>query len=158
VSLHADFWVNFLWKRLVGTGVLNATVSGGDRLVRGYAHCGAPPSPWAAHRGQQSPGEEDQVVTLVLINLDNSTDATITLDPAPSAYTSWTLGPTAAGPFGAGALLNGQELPATVADGAMIGPVPVPGTAREGGAAAVVSLPPISVTFVMAKGLAVACE
>ena len=148
VTLHADFWVNFLWKRLVGTGVLKATVVGGGRTVRGYAHCGQGPSRFA-------PGVmPEEQVTFVLINLENSTDAAVALDPAPSAYTAWTLGPTAAGAFGAGALLNGQELPATVADGATIDEIPVPGVGREGSAAATVTLPPISVTFVMANGLA----
>ena len=155
VTLHADFWVNFLWKRLMGPTVLNTSVSGGDAdpesdgpSVRGYAHCGTAPSPFRPNATGGAPP-----LTVLLVNLDNSNTSTeVTIDGAASLV-SWTISPATGkggGPFGARALLNGKLLPRVIADGEVIGRVPVAGVQTVGGK---LSLPPISVTFAMVEGL-----
>ena len=83
VGLTADFWVNFLWKRTVGTHVLDATVIGSE-TVRAYVHCGAAPSPHKI---------PDAGATAVLINLDNTTSVPVTLTGA-TRLQAWTLSPT----------------------------------------------------------------
>jgi hypothetical protein len=52
VRIHPDFWVAFLWKRIMGNTVFNATAGALhlDPAVRAYAHCGIPPSPHAPAR------------------------------------------------------------------------------------------------------------
>ena len=83
VGLTADFWVNFLWKRTVGTHVLDATVLGSE-TVRAYVHCGVAPSP---HKIR------DAAATAVLINLDNTTSVPVALTGA-TRLQAWTLSPT----------------------------------------------------------------
>ena len=94
VTLHADFWVNFLWKRLVGPHVLNTTVTAlvadpeaGGESVRGYVHCGAAPSPFRAN-GTGS------ALTAILINLDNLSSTELTIESGASWFTTGTAGPT----------------------------------------------------------------
>lgn len=60
--------VNFLWKRVMGTTVLNAsavTASSGklDTDIRAYAHCGTAPSKYAVKSGTKPLG-------IVLININ----------------------------------------------------------------------------------------
>ena len=83
VGLTADFWVNFLYKRTVGTHVLDATVLGSE-TVRAYVHCGVAPSP---HKIR------DAAATAVLINLDNTTSVPVALTGA-TRLQAWTLSPT----------------------------------------------------------------
>ena len=63
---------------------------------------------------------------------------------------SWTISPATGGPFGTAALMNGKALPSAIADGEVIGEVPVVGVRTVGGE---LSLPPISVTFARVEGL-----
>ena len=90
--------VNFLWKRLMGSTVLDATIHTSDTghddetddatasttttarwvvaessSVRGYAHCGVAPSPFRPPR-DTGPAEAGAAppLTLLLVNLDNS--------------------------------------------------------------------------------------
>ena len=51
--IRPDFWVNFLWKRCLGSAVLNASSS--SATVRAYAFSGAPASPYALVRLHGSP-------------------------------------------------------------------------------------------------------
>lgn len=156
VTLHADFWVNFLWKRLMGLTVLSTSVLGGQvnpvhpstrQTVRGYAHCGSAPSPFSPHRLAARGGAPP--LTVLLVNLDNGNTSTdVTIDGATST-TSWTISP-AAGAFGVAALLNGEPLPRTIKDGEVISEVPVAGVKAAGGK---LSLPPISVTFTTVEGM-----
>jgi hypothetical protein len=60
-----DYWTSLLWRRLVGTRVLDAS-SGGDPLLRVYAHC----------TRQAAAGS----VTLVVVNLDRTTGVELALD------------------------------------------------------------------------------
>ena len=139
VAIHADFWVNFLWKRLIGARVFNATLSPGSRLVRAFAHCGTPPSP---HRPGAAGG-----LGLVLVNLaESSRTVQVASEEDAVELQVWTLTPTSAGPFGAGALLNGKALPTHVADGRTIDDIPVPAEAHAGS----LELAPLSVTFATA--------
>lgn len=63
-----DYWASVLWKRLMGTRVLDASVSGGSS-VRAYAHCAR--------------GRAGEAVALVL-NLDAS--ETVQLDQGTEAW------------------------------------------------------------------------
>ena len=67
---------------------------------------------------------------------------------------AWTLSPPAEGVFGRGALLNGLPLPGnfSTGDGVPIGAIPVP--AVNVGHKGVLSLPPVSVTFLTISGIA----
>jgi hypothetical protein len=140
VGLTADFWVNFLWKRTVGTHVLSAEVVGSE-AVRAYVHCGAAPSP---HRIQ------DIGATAVLINLDNSSSVSVTVTGA-NRLQAWTLSPTpGGGPFGRKVMLNGELLPDKITDAVAFTSIPVPPRTLHGSE---VTLPPISVSFVAIEGL-----
>lgn len=140
VGLTADFWVNFLWKRTVGTHVLSADVVGSE-AVRAYVHCGAAPSP---HRIQ------DIGATAVLINLDNSSSVSVTVTGA-SRLLAWTLSPTpGGGPFGRKVMLNGELLPDKITDAVAFTSISVPPRTLDGSE---VTLPPISVSFVAIEGL-----
>eukprot|EP00658_Telonema_sp_P-2_P047779 TRINITY_DN36375_c0_g1_i2.p1 TRINITY_DN36375_c0_g1~~TRINITY_DN36375_c0_g1_i2.p1 ORF type:complete len:147 (-),score=40.72 TRINITY_DN36375_c0_g1_i2:67-507(-) len=69
--LRPDFWVTYLWKRLIGRSVLNA--SSADSRVRVYAFQGVPPSPFAESECTSAS------VQLVLINLDEHQQITVDL-------------------------------------------------------------------------------
>jgi hypothetical protein len=64
-----DYWTAVLWRRLIGVRVLDAR-SGADSRFRVYAHCARPGAPDAR------PG----AVTLVVLNLDPSSAASLVLD------------------------------------------------------------------------------
>ena len=108
VAIHPDFWTAFLWKRTLGTAVLAPASS--DPGVRAYAFSGAPPSPFAA--------PACSLLSLLLINLSNSSSVHVGLPVAPagaSGMTSlWALTSGDGDPFGTTAALNGVVLPSTV--------------------------------------------
>ena len=63
---HCFVQVHFLWKRVMGTTVLNATAAASGPLdsdIRVYAHCGAAPSVHAPEPGPNPLG-------VVLININ----------------------------------------------------------------------------------------
>lgn len=153
--LKPDFWINFLWKRCVGGTVLNVSVAAdGDgenasALVRAYAFAGPPPSTYA--HADCAGG----LLSLVLINLANTSSATSLPTPPPSsgeAFSAWSLSPSPDGPFATTASLNNAPLIA-VLDVAHGGPdpstflraIPVPPTA--GLVASGIVLPALSTTF-----------
>lgn len=151
IVIRPDYWINFLWKRTLGVSVYNA--SSGSVSVRAYAFAGTPPSPFAAAECASSP------LQLVLINLDNTTSATVTLPPAPlgataSQYAAWTL--TALpdqpeGPFTRLTAINGEATPVTI-DTSVEDPSKylshITQPAVSGAVSDGASLPPISTTFV----------
>lgn len=149
--LRPDFWVNFLFKRTMGTSAINATSTAA--AVRSYAFAGAPPSPYAAAECVGSP------LKLLIVNLDNATSAAVSLPAVPSAggsFAAWSLTPAPGqGPFTTYAAINGQMLPTqvdvSVVDpsgflGAIVQP-PTTGSVSGG-----VTLPPISSTFLCYTG------
>lgn len=103
-----DFWATVLWKRLMGTGVLNATtvLDGGERgppELRVYAHCtlGRP-----------------QAATLLLINVDASAAHTVTLPSigeirggggGASSYELWRMTPPGNNLTSTQVQLNGES-------------------------------------------------
>jgi hypothetical protein len=144
VAIKPDYWVAFLWKRTLGTAVLNATSS--DPLLRAYAFLGRPPSPFSPAPCQASP------LQLLLINLSNTTKAQVTLPPAAggSTFSAWVLSPLGGDPFGTQALVNNVQAP-TIIDAAKVDPTtflqeiiwpPVTGGVADG-----LGLPPLSTTF-----------
>ena len=147
VTLHPDFWVNFLWKRIVGSYVLNATLSITTlNNVRVYAHCGQPPS--AFHVNSD---EWESSVTIILINLENTTDSTTLNLTQFTSYERWTMtsGEDMNNPFGTDVFLNGQLMPSVINNGQPINDVPVSGVKGEGG----LFLPKLSISFVVVKGI-----
>lgn len=140
VGLTADYWLNFIWKRTVGTHVLSASVIG-SKTVRAYAHCGSAPSP---HKIQNTG------VTAVLINLDNNASVSVTINGAKHLQT-WTLSPTPdGGPFGKKVMLNDKLLPSQISDAVAFTAIPVPPRRVEG---SLITLPTLSVSFVVIGGL-----
>ena len=113
VVIRPDYWINFLYKRLIGTNVLNATSS--SSMLRAYAFSGDPPSQYA---------EEDcrgNAVQLLLINLSNESVAVDTGSIGQGEGThdtagcaAWNLSPSPEGPFSTKAMLNGAMLPSSV--------------------------------------------
>ena len=163
VQLHPDFWINILYKRIVGPTVLNVTLlqqqqesppsSTAPTLLRLYAFMGKPPSKYSVP-------SNDKSVTFVVINLDNVTTAHYSIDAEVevTSTTSWMISPESSssgssgsssgggdGPFGNRARLNGILLPMEISDGKSIDNIPVNGFTRKGN---VVSVDPISVAFV----------
>ena len=150
VRLHPDFWVNFLWKRVMGVTVLNASLTGrlgpADPSVRAYAHCGTPPSPHplVAMEANHTP------MGLTLINLNSTSSQRVRLRGVVGGV-AWTLTAGKGGYFGQDVLLNGIPLPSTIADGQPLGPLPpsTPGVPVRKGET--LTLPPFSVCFVVTE-------
>ena len=96
-------------------------------------------------------GPEMEIIDVLVSLFERSVGTTtdIAVDGATSLV-SWTISP-ATGPFGSEALLNGQALPRTIANGVAIKEIPVAGMRTEGGNK--LSLPPISVTFAVVGGI-----
>lgn len=147
--IRPDFWINFLWKRTLGTNVLNVTST--SPLIRSYAYSGLPPSQFAATQCINSP------IQLLLINLDNSTSGTpITLPPVGSStqFAAWTLSAAQNqpdGPFTKLSAINNVPVVVTVdvSQGdpnkylSGITQAPIIGTVTEG-----ITISPLSTTFI----------
>ena len=131
-----DFWLLYLWQRVVGREVLAAHNSRGARSVRAYAFC----AQTGAH------------VALVLLNLDGAA-AGVALPAdavAGAGFTQWSLTAGDGGVTSADVLLNGVRLALDAG-----GKVPATGgAARSGGSA---TLPPQSVTFLEYESTIGAC-
>lgn len=135
LKIHSDFWVMFMWKRLMGTDVydVNSTAVTKDPDVRVYGHCGVPPSPHAYIVDRAAKGSHEAVAIeinaftpeavsspatqmgLLLININTTSSRKVMLsnggDTGGSTFTSWTLTAGADGVFGETPLLNGKPLP-----------------------------------------------
>jgi len=143
VVLRPDYWTNFMWKRTLGTNVLNVTSSDGQ--VRAYGFSGKPASPFAASECAQETG-----LQLLLINLDNVT-VTAELPFTDSTYAAWSLSPSSDGPYSELTLLNHVQLPISidVSQGdpeSFLGTIPQP--AIKNNASVPLTLPELSTTFV----------
>ena len=159
ILLRPDYWVNFLWKRVLGTSVLNATVT--VPTVRAYAFSGIPASPFAAPACRA-----DGAVQLLLINLDAKANATVQLPAAAKSnaaagvagatFNAWLLEPVVNStggldPFALQVRLNGEVLETTV--DVSQGPSPssflehIPVAAAQGVVSEGVVLPPLAVAF-----------
>jgi heparanase len=119
-----DYWAALLWKRLMGSVVLDPAVDANQNL-RVYAHCAN------GHRGG---------VALVLLNTDTQHEQTLTLAQAGEKFTL-----TAPELTSAMTMLNGAEITAQP-DGS----VPAIKGQRVGAGSMV--LPPASATFVVIPG------
>eukprot|EP01063_Lacrimia_lanifica_P020766 TRINITY_DN2805_c0_g3_i3.p1 TRINITY_DN2805_c0_g3~~TRINITY_DN2805_c0_g3_i3.p1 ORF type:complete len:502 (+),score=134.24 TRINITY_DN2805_c0_g3_i3:53-1558(+) len=143
VVLTADYWVNFLWKRMIGSNVLNVTSPSVD--VREYGFSGPPPSPHAVEACRSA-------TQLVLVNLDLVADVTVQLAGAAGAhYTAFSLTPLSVNPTtSGGASLNGKQLPTLVdvTAGAPTFLEDVPGDAVTGLVQNGLTVPASGVTFV----------
>lgn len=151
VSLSADFWVNYLWKRLVGRAVGGTVLEETyGNTLRAYCHAGAPQSPDAP------PEAAGATATLVLINLSPSEGREVTLGVAPLGggrttvdALAWSLSPPIAGALSFDApLLNGQALPAALTVGGK-GLAGMQAPAKRIPAGGTIALPPHSVTFAL---------
>jgi heparanase len=89
-----DYWASVLWKRLMGTNVLDVQTSTDDAFVRVYAHC----TPSVAGG-----------VTLLLVNLHRDTAARACFDGLPADHAS-AYEMTAPSLDSSTALLNGTPL------------------------------------------------
>ena len=99
VLLRPGYWVNFLWKRVLGQNVLNATST--SAAVRAYAFAGSAPSPYAAKEctatggafgagaGRVGSGSKQ----LLLVNLSPEDTSTVKLASCSSGYHAWVLAP-----------------------------------------------------------------
>jgi len=106
VVIKPDYWTAFLWKRTLGTQVLNATSS--DPFLRAYAFTGPPPSPYSPKSCQSSN------MQLLLLNLRNETSLQVTLPPAPNHFSAWLVSPQAGNPLGSQALINSVPAPGVI--------------------------------------------
>jgi hypothetical protein len=95
---NPDFWGSLIWKTLMGEGVLPVTVSGGDGLVRAYAH-------ETAARAGVPKGS----ATLLLLNLSTTKTETVQL-PGITASTWAEYVVTAPAPTSKTISLNGTPL------------------------------------------------
>jgi heparanase 1 len=133
-----DYWTSLLWRRLVGTRVLDAS-SGGDRLLRVYAHC--------TRAG--APGAASGAVTLVVINLDPSTAVELTLDALGGDRAD--VYQLSGDPASTSIALNGTTLLA--ADDGSLPPLEPAPVARQAGALRV-TFAPATYGFVVLPGAA----
>jgi hypothetical protein len=125
LSPNPDYWSSLLWKRLMGPTVYAVNVSGGDELVRAYAHA--------------TPGGTG--VTLLLLNLSETRTAQVTLAEVGVQATQYQV--TAAAPLSRDLLLNGSPLaldasgavPTLMGQSVLLGPA--------------VALPPLSYTLLV---------
>lgn len=141
---NPDYFSSVLWRRLMGTQVLRATVSGEEPLLRAYAHCAR----------STAPGYRPGAVTVLLLNLDPEQIAEV-------GFGGVAAGDAALYELTADSLssrvmrLNGVELTVD-ADGA---PPPLESVSRspEGGASQV-RIEPLSYAFVvLPEAAAAAC-
>eukprot|EP00656_Telonema_subtile_P047492 TRINITY_DN5459_c0_g1_i2.p1 TRINITY_DN5459_c0_g1~~TRINITY_DN5459_c0_g1_i2.p1 ORF type:complete len:385 (+),score=75.93 TRINITY_DN5459_c0_g1_i2:28-1182(+) len=140
VRIHPDFWVAFMWKRVMGSTVLNATANGWspDPSIRAYAHCGVPPSMHVP----SAVSETNAPMGWALVNIANTSREV----QFASNCTIWTM-TSADGPLGNSVNLNNQLLPASIQDGVPISNIPVAGDVKPTGA--LIELPALSVSFVV---------
>ena len=105
ISLTADFWLSFLFKRTLGLAVHNATSS--DASVRAYAYSGLPPSRFAAPQCAQAQ-------QLLLLNLAAEAADVSLPEGVAGDFAAWTLAAAGGDVFGFAATLNGVALPVKV--------------------------------------------
>jgi hypothetical protein len=172
LSITADYWVHFLWKRVMGKAVLNATavvrvngtavVRALDPALRVYAHCGRVSSVHGA-------SSDENPLGITMINIDSTDAKTVVLASGiGSVYTYWTLSagtnpkhtaaPMAGSTrskqklphdvFSQTSVLNGHQLPHSFSKGKAIGLIPVAGKTSDDGNFV---LPPFSVTFAVSS-------
>jgi hypothetical protein len=125
-----DYWNSLLWRRLMGTVVLDAEVTDSDDRVRAYAHC--------TRSGASGAGPG--AVTLVAINLSQTDAATLQVAGASTSGAEVYL-MTASDLASKVGLLNGTAL-AAAADGS---PPAFAGASLTGS----LKLPPTSYAFVV---------
>eukprot|EP01051_Picozoa_sp_SAG22_P013830 SAG22_NODE_1598_length_4032_cov_1.979405_3_plen_644_part_00 len=163
VVLRAGYWVNFLWKRILGRAVHN--VSSSSPNLRAYAFSGPAASAFAA---QERECAGAAALQLLLINLSDDENATVALPAAPADFiaggatahatgsdsAAWTLAPPTVdgslAPFSTTVELNGVLLPDTIDGGAaagFLGSIPVKAVKQRTAAEGLV-LPPLSISFV----------
>lgn len=140
VKLHADFWVNFLFKRLVGLQPVSLNATSLPETLRLYAFKGKAPSKYSpASMGPST-------VSIVAINLNNQ--SSVQMQVAGAMYTSascWALRPSAAGgPFETFVELNGIELADAISNGRAIEKIPAACNVTAG---RTISVPSSSVSF-----------
>ncbi len=105
VLIAPDYWVAWLFKRTMGTGVLTATASAPS--VRAYAFAGKPPSPFAARAHCGGAG----LPQLLILNADKgAADVALPAAPGARAFAAWVLAPAGGDPFALAATLNGAPL------------------------------------------------
>ena len=149
VVLYPDFWVNWMWKRVMGTAVLRADLSddfGGTLMA--YAHRGVPPSPWAEPRGSGGAA----ALGLVIVNLDETEARSVSvaaLVGEDRQYSQWTLSPGPDGYASSEATMNGEALATRIADGSVLGEMSCVGNPVVGHGTAALVVPPVSVVFVV---------
>ena len=150
-SPSSDYYLLYLWKRLVGARVLDvSTAAGGvEPTTRAYAFCTL--SSWQPPSG--GGGASPPSVTLILINIDPLATACLAIPSfvPPSAsltYFTLTAGEAGEGVQSWGVRLNGKLLQLT-ANGTLpdLSGKVVP-AGQEGG----IFLPPLSVSFVVVPG------
>jgi heparanase 1 len=138
-----DYWTSVLWRRLVGSRVLDAA-SGGDPLLRVYAHC--------TRAG--APDQASGAVTLVVVNLDPSTGVELNLD-AMGGDSADVYALSSSDPSSTSSALNGTTLVAGD-DGSL--PALSPAAVVRSGGALRATFPPASYGFVVLPGAgAAAC-
>ena len=122
IVLRPDWWVFYMFKRTIGTAVLQ--VESSDEQVRAYAFSGTPPSPHAAKTCTSSSGSGtmgSSGMTVLLINLKDYSESTVRLpfvsNLESSFYSAWILTPDQDSPFLKTALMNNKVLPAVIQHG-----------------------------------------
>lgn len=119
-----DYWASLLWKRLMGTGVLSASVAGPNTL-RAYAHC---------------TGDGSAAVSVLALNLSASQAATVVINGLGGTQVDQFV-VTATSLTATQVSLNGQLLALPAAGAPSVAPAPH----RQ--AAPFVTLPPQSYAF-----------
>jgi heparanase 1 len=139
LSPRPDYWTSVLWRMLVGTRVLDAS-SGGDPLLRIYAHC----------TRSGAPDQASGSVTLIVVNIDPVNGVELDLDAlggdqadvyalSTDDFSSTTVA------------LNGTTL-VEGSDGTL--PALPPATVTRNGGALRATFPPASYGFVVLPGAA----
>mmetsp|Transcript_36197 Transcript_36197/g.83995 ORF Transcript_36197/g.83995 Transcript_36197/m.83995 type:complete len:140 (+) Transcript_36197:451-870(+) len=122
--------------------------SDNNETLRSYAFRGSAPSPWAFQPQQE---EDQSVVTLLVINLDNTTaavaDVSRGVHGAASSAAVWSLTPGESGPLGSGTRMNGEDLPTKMVAASFNNTIPV--APHYQAASEPFGFPPLSVTFVV---------
>jgi hypothetical protein len=139
LSPRPDYWTSVLWRTLVGTRVLDAS-SGGDSLLRVYAHCTRAGAP------DQTSGS----VTLVVVNIDPADGAELDLD-ALAGDQADVYALAASDPASTSVALNGTTL-VEGSDGSL--PSLAPARATRSGGELRATFPPASYGFVVLPGAA----
>jgi len=154
VGLSPDFWVNFFWKRTIGTNVLHVNNTGStNNTLRAYAFRGTPVSPFSEYDNATlslvviNQGSKAEILNLVLNEEDDEEDGDNTSFTEALSWSLQTGSTNYNNVNNSMTRVNGMMMPSSITDGKPIEKSPVSGKRTNNTNSFIIE--PTSVTFLM---------